>query len=277
VVEIGNYNTLKIVKKLDFGLYLDGGDKGEILLPTKYVPDNVEIDDFIKVFIYFDSDDRIIATTERPYAIVGDFVMLKVVSVSSVGAFLDWGLLKDLFVPFREQKIKMEEGKSYIVHVYIDHESNRIAASSKLDTFLDNIPPDYTVGQEVDLFICSKTEIGYKAIINNTHWGILYNNEVFQKLTKGQYVKGYIKKIRDDEKIDLSLYKIGFEKANSVSDDIIDKLKEHKGFLNINDKSSSEQIYDMFGVSKKAFKMAVGGLYKKRLISIEENGIRLNK
>lgn len=275
MMEIGKFNTLRIVKTVDFGIYLDGGGFGEILLPKRYVPENYEIDDMIEVFIYNDSEDRLTAITDKPYAMVGEFALLKAVSVNTVGAFLDWGLPKDLLVPFGEQNLKMEEGKSYIVAIYLDAESNRIVASSKLDKFLDNIPIDVEEGQEVDLFICQSTELGYKAIINNTHWGMLYKNEVFQPLNKGQNIMGFVKKIRDDEKIDLCLDKPGYEKIDELSQMILTLLKENDGFIPLNDKSSSEAIYGQFHQSKKTFKKAIGSLYKKRFISIEKDGIRL--
>jgi uncharacterized protein len=276
MAEIGKLNKLRIVKELDFGIYLDGGEHGEILMPRRYVPENCKIDDVIEVFIYLDSEDRIIATTEIPYAMVGEFALLKVVSVNDFGAFLDWGLPKDLLVPFREQKKKMEEGKSYIVHVYLDQTSKRIVASSNLDKFLDKLSNDFGPGQEVDLLICTRTEIGYKAIINNTHWGVLYKNEVFQTLDRGQRIKGFIAKIRDDKKIDLCLQKPGYEKVDDLLKTIIDRLKEEGGFIAAGDKTSSEIIYELFGVSKKTYKKAIGALYKSKLITIEDEGIKLS-
>ena len=275
MVEIGKTNKLKINREVDFGVYLDGENYGEILMPKKYLAENYKIDDFVEVFVYLDSEDRIIATTENPYAMVGDFALLKVVAVSSFGAFLDWGLIKDLLVPFNQQKQEMEEGKSYIVYVYFDEKSERIAASSKLDKFLDKQPVNFQEGQEVNLLICNQTDIGYKAIINNTHWGVLYKNEVFQTLKTGQKIKGYIKKIREDNKIDLNLYKQGYEKVDDSLNKIIDILKKHDGFIAVTDKSSPEIIYKMFGISKKTYKKIIGALYKKRLISIEKAGIKL--
>ena len=229
----------------------------------------------MEVFIYRDSEDRIIATTETPNAMVGDFALMEVISVNKFGAFLDWGLQKDLLVPFREQRKDMEQGKSYVVYVYLDDETKRIAASSKLDKFLDNVPAEYEPSQEVDLFIANKTELGYKAIINGLHWGILYENEVFKPLERGQKLKAYIKKIREDEKIDLYLHKAGFDKVEDLSQKIIGTLKEEGGYLEINDKTPSAIIYEIFGESKKTFKKALGILYKKKLIDIKENGIKL--
>ncbi|RLD60329.1 MAG: GntR family transcriptional regulator [Bacteroidetes bacterium] len=275
MTEIGKFNKLQIIREVDFGVYLDGEDYGEILMPKKYLTENYKVDDFVDVFVYLDSEDRIVATTEKPYAMVGEFAFLKVVAVNEFGAFLDWGLIKDLLVPFNQQKQKMEEGEFYLVYIYLDEKSERIAASSKLDKFLDKEPVDYEEGQEVNLIIDKQTNIGYKAIINNTHWGVIFKNEIFQPLTKGQKIKGYIKKIREDKKIDLSLYKKGYEKVDDSLNTILDILKENNGFIPISDKSSPETIYNMFGISKKTYKKIIGALYKKKLISIEENGIKL--
>ncbi len=276
MTDIGKINNLKIIKKVDFGIYLDGGEHGEILLPSRYVPENCKVDEILKVFIYLDSEDRFIATTEKPYAMVGDFALLKVVSVSSVGVFLDWGLPKDLMVPFREQSPNMEEDKSYMVRIYVDKKSNRIAATTRLDRYLDNEPACFQPGEEVELLICNQTDIGYKAIINNTHWGVLYTNEVFQPLKSGQVIKGYIKKVRDDNKIDLSLHKPGYERVDDVTEIILNALKQKGGFLPVTDKSTPEAIYKMFGVSKKTYKKAIGAIYKKKLITIENDGIKLS-
>lgn len=268
-------NTLTIVKEVDFGLYLDGGAKGEILLPKRYVPEQYEIDGTLDVFIYTDSEDRIIATTEKPFAMVGDIAFLEVVAVNEIGAFLNWGLVKDLLVPFREQRSKMQVGESHIVAVYLDEESERIAASAKLDEFLEQTSEDYEEGQEVFLQVWSKTPIGFKVIINDSHLGMLYKDEVFQNLERGQRMKGYIKKIRDDKKIDLTLHKPGIEKIGDLEGKILNKLKAEGGFIPITDKSHPELIYSVFGESKKTFKKAIGGLYKKRLVLLEKKGIRL--
>jgi len=275
MAEIGVFNNLRVIKEVDFGVYLDGGEHEEILLPHRYVPENCNVDDNIRVFIYLDSEDRFIATTETPYAMVGDFALLKVVAVESVGAFLDWGLLKDLLVPFGEQSPTMEIGKSYIVRIYVDKQSNRIAATTRLDRYLDNDPGNFHAGQEVELLICNQTDIGYKAIINGTHWGVLYSNEVFQPLKSGHKAKGYIKKVREDNKIDLSLHKPGYERVDDITDTILNVLKEQGGFISVTDKSSPETINKLFGVSKKTYKKAIGAIYRKRLITIESDGIRL--
>lgn len=277
MIEIGRYNRLKVVKEVSFGLYLDGDNEGEILLPTRYVPKGCQPGDEVDVFIYFDSDDRIIATTETPYAQVGEFALLRAKSVDQFGAFLDWGLMKDLLVPFKEQRVKMMERRSYIVYVYFDVESQRIVASAKLNKFLNKEIPVYAPGQEVDLLIESETDLGFKAIVNNCHWGILYENEVFEQLDKGMKIKGYVKKIREDKKIDLQLHPFGYQKVDSLAESILEQLRQSGGFLPISDKSSAEEIYREFGISKKTFKQAIGQLYKKRLIIIENMGIAIPK
>jgi predicted RNA-binding protein (virulence factor B family) len=275
MAQIGKLNHLEVLKELDFGIYLDGGDLGEILMPKRYVPEGTMLGDFIEAFIYLDSEDRLIATTEKPLAQIEEFALLEVVSVTPVGAFLNWGLPKDLFVPFREQRKPMELGKKYLVYVYLDIDSKRIAASSKIENYLDNIPVDYDENEEVDLIIVNETDLGYNAIIDYSHLGVLYKNEVFQELNPGDRVQGYIKKIRPDGKIDLRLDKIGYEKITSFVDRIIVELQKNKGFLPLTDKSSPEEIYKTFKISKKNFKAAIGALYKKRFIALEDNGIRL--
>lgn len=276
MVNIGKYNTLRVIKEVDFGVYLDGESEGEILMPIRYVPKNCQVGDSVDVFLYLDSEDRPVATTEKPYAQVGEFAMLRVKSVNKIGTFLDWGIMKDLLVPFREQKVTMLEGRSYLVYIYVDAESKRIVASAKLGKFLDKTMPEYVVGQEVDLVIESETDLGYKAIVNNLNWGILYENEVFEQLAKGLKIKGYIKKVRTDNKLDLSLHPLGYEKVDPITQMILDELKKAGGFIPVSDKSEAELVYKIFGISKKSFKQAVGALYKRRLITIEIEGIRLN-
>jgi predicted RNA-binding protein (virulence factor B family) len=265
-----------VIKELDFGVYLDGKEHGEILMPIRYAGElNCKIGYKVEAFIYLDSEDRLIATTEKPFAVVGDFILLEVVSVNNVGAFLYWGLMKDLFVPFREQNQKMEVGYSYVVYIYVDDLTNRIVGSAKIENFLDKTPPDFKDGQEVDLILYTQTDLGYKAIINNTHTGLLFNEDVFRNLERGEHTKGYIKKIREDKKIDLLLDKPGYEKVDDISKIILDKLKVENGFISLSDKSPADDIYDMFGISKKNFKKAIGALYKARLITIEDSGITL--
>ncbi|MEI6678856.1 MAG: S1-like domain-containing RNA-binding protein [Mariniphaga sp.] len=276
MAEIGKYNKLRVIKEVDFGVYLDGEKEGEILMPVRYVPKDCQVGDYVDVFLYLDSEDRLVATTEKPYAQVGEFAMLRVKSANKIGTFLDWGIMKDLLVPFREQKATMTEERSYLVYIYVDEETQRIAASAKLNKFLDKALPEYVVGQEVELIIESETDLGYKAIVNNKHWGILYENEVFEQLAKGLKLKGYIKKIRTDNKIDLSLHPLGYDKVDPITQMILDELKKEGGFVAVSDKSDAELVYRVFGISKKSFKQAVGALYKRRLITIEKDGIRLN-
>ncbi|MFQ5588443.1 MAG: S1 RNA-binding domain-containing protein [Nitrospiria bacterium] len=277
MIKIGKWNRLPIVKEVDFGIYLDGGVLGEILLPDRYAPDLCEAGDMLNVFIYADSEDRLIATTQSPYAVVGDCACLKVVSVhADIGAFLDWGLPKDLLVPFKEQNLRMKAGERHIVCLYVD-DSRRIVASAKLDRFLTQKPNPYRLGQAVDLLICNETDMGYRAIINNTSWGMLYFDGVFTQLKKGQRTKGYIQKVRPDHKIDLCLQKPGYEKVEGTAKMILRILKSEGGFIALTDKSPPEVIAKKFNVSKKTYKKALGALYKKRWITIETTGIRLNR
>lgn len=275
MIEVGKYHTLTIVKSVDFGLYLDGGESGEILLPKRYIPEGVEVGDTIEVFLYLDSEGRPIATNLKPYIIVGEFAYLKVSHVDANGAFLDWGLMKDLFVPFKEQKVPMIVGESYVVYAYIDKVTERVVASSKVDKFLENSDVPFKEGDEVSILVYQRTDLGYKAIINGKYSGLLYNNEIHKPLKVGDSGVAYVKQIRPDFKIDLILRKPQSENVGDVTGLILQKLKESSGLLPIGDKSSPEEIYQLFGVSKKVFKKAVGDLYKKRIIGIEENGIRL--
>jgi hypothetical protein len=277
MVEIGKINTLEVMRETDNGFYLDGQELGEILMPRKFITDEVRNLGWADVFVYTDSEDRLVATTEKPFAMVGDFAFLKVVSVSRFGAFLDWGLPKDLLVPFREQKADMVEGRSYLVCLFLDALTKRIAASAKIDKFLDNTPPEYNPGDEVQLLIAEETDLGFKAIVNNEHWGMLYKNQIYQSLSPGLKMTGYINKVRDDEKIDLLLEKPGYEKVDAISQKILDELKQNRGFIAVSDNTSPEMINAMFGISKKNFKKAVGSLYKKRMITFDSDGIRLVK
>lgn len=274
MINIGKINKLKVVKKQGADVYLDNGTSGKVLLADKKVVANCQIGDTLEVFVYVDSEGHLAATTKMPLAQVDDIAWLKVVSLNYVGAFLDWGLPKDLLVPFSEQHHEMEVGRSYLVKVFLD-DKNRIAATTKIDRFIRDESIDFEVGQKVQLIIAEKTELGFKAIVNNTHWGLLYQNELFQTLRKGQRLDGYIKKVRDDQKIDLSLHHPGYGKVVSLTDTILIKLKENDGVLMLSDKSPPEAIYAEFGVSKKVFKQAIGALYKKKLISIDKNAIRL--
>lgn len=275
MADIGKFNTLPVIALTANGAYLDGGELGEILLPNRYVPENCEAEMMIDVFIYADSADRLVATTEKPLGQVGQFVSLKVAQVNKLGAFLDWGLPKDLLVPYNQQHRKMEVGKYYLVYIYLDETTERIAASSKLDKYLDIWPAQYNQGDEVALVISSKTDLGYKAIINHAHWGLIFDSEVHQRLRQGQHVKGYIKNVREDGRVDLSLSRSGKRKVLDFKDTLIAHLEKNEGFCDINDKSSPELINRVFGVSKKAFKATVGHLLKQGRIVIEPNGIRL--
>ncbi|TLS67081.1 GntR family transcriptional regulator [Mariprofundus erugo] len=276
MVEIGKLNKLKVVKEVDFGLYLDGGRLGEILLPIRYVPKGCVPGDEIEVFIYRDSEDRIIATTETPYVMVGEFAALKVVSVTPIGAFLDWGLPKDLLVPFPEQKPRMEPDKRYVVRAYIDENSDRIVASARLDDFLyDNSEGDFDAGEEVDLFVANKSDLGYKIIINNSHWGLLHYHEVVRPLKRGERLKGFIKQIREDGKIDLTLHKRGRDKTDDAAELVMKVLRRQGGFIPVSDKSPPDVITAQFGLSKAMYKKAVGMLYKRRIIELGDEGIRL--
>lgn len=275
MIEIGKYNTLTIVKDLDFGVYLDGGNGLEILLPARYVPKNVKPGDEVEVFLYHDNEGRLIATTARPKAIVGEFQFMQVKSVNEMGAFLEWGLMKDLLVPFKEQKMTMREGQWCLVYVRLDHVTGRIMASAKVDKYLNNTPPNYTYNQEVDILVASETDLGYRVIINNLHWGLIYRNEVFRRLELGEHLKGYIKEVRDDEKIDISITPLGYTKVEGIAGVILEALQIQGGYIAVHDKSSPDLIYSLFRCSKKAFKQAVGSLYKQQLIRIEEEGIRL--
>jgi predicted RNA-binding protein (virulence factor B family) len=276
MVKIGKPCTLEIIKFADQGVYLDGGPYGEILLPNRYVPNRCNEGDEIEVFIHFDSEDRIVASTDFPKVMVDQFGYLRVVEVTGYGAFLDWGLPKDLFVPFREQAVKMEKDKFYLVRVYIDRVTGRIAATAKYKKYLNLTDIDFAVGDEVDLIIANRTDLGYNAIINESHLGILYFNEVFKPIRTGDCVKGFIKKIREDGKIDLCLEKQGYEKIDPVSDEIMEKLRASSDhFLPYSDKTDPEVIKNKLGISKKTYKKAIGLLYKLKMIAIEDEGIRL--
>lgn len=273
-VELGKVNRLVVTKEVDFGYYLDGANFGEILLPHSSTEQLHKVGDVVKVFLYKDSDDRMIATTKTPLAQVGDVTTLKVTALTPIGAFLDWGLEKDLLVPFSEQVERMAEDHQYLVVVYVDV-SGRIVASTKLDKRLDREPANYRANEQVNLVICDHTDMGYKASVNGKHWGVLYRNEVFKELRIGQKMTGYINRVREDGKIDLLLEKPGYARNDELATKIIAFLKQNKGVSHINDKSSPEIISRLFGVSKKKFKQAIGSLYKSGQIVLEKDGIRL--
>lgn len=277
MADIGKFNTLEVIAITDTGAYLNAGELGEVLLPNRQVPENCKVNDKLTVFIYVDSAERFIATTQTPLAQVGEFVSLKVVQTNKMGAFLDWGLPKDLLVPFNQQHSAMEEGKYYLVRVFLDLQTDRLVASSKLDKFIDIWPAEYNKGDKVDLIIGSKTDLGFKAIINDQHWGLLYDNEIFQPLRVGKRITGYIKQVRADERIDLSLTRTGERKVMDFSEKLLNTITENDGFISLHDKSSPELIQRTLGVSKKTFKSTAGNLMKKGLITIEKEGLRLVK
>ena len=272
---IGRYNSLQVVKHTDFGLYLDGGEDGEILLPKRYIPKDTpsEVEDWLNVFIYLDSDDKLIATTEKPKVQVGEFASLKVLEINSIGIFLDWGLSKDLLLPYSEEKRSLEAGQYCVVHVYLDKHTRRITATARLDRYLDVRPAAYQVGQAVDLLVAEATDMGFKAIINNQHWGLIHKNEVFKFLRSGMREKGFIKELRADGKISLSLQPVGQEAANSLHEKILQQLQANGGTLAVSDKSPPEVISGLFGVSKGNFKKAIGALYKQGQIVIHADRI----
>ncbi|PJE78148.1 Conserved virulence factor B [invertebrate metagenome] len=276
-VQIGKFNRLAVIREANFGVYLDGLQFDDIVLPKRFVPDNCQVGELLDVFVYLDSDDCLIATTLKPFAQVGEFAHLKVKEVNAVGAFMDWGLPKDLLCPFGVQKIKMAEGKSYIVCLYQDEYTRRIVASSKLNKFLSTDKPRYKSGESVSLLVSGRTDLGYTAIINNRHEGLIFENDIQSAIHIGDEINGFIKRVRSDGKIDLSLKKIGYDKdvMHQLEQAIMECLEKEKGFFPMNDRSSPELIKKNFNVSKRAFKMALGGLYKQRKIIIEKEGIRL--
>lgn len=275
MIHIGQHNKLMVVKEVSFGVYLDGGKEwGEILLPRKYAPKDAQPGDMINVFVYFDSEDQIIATTKHPFVELGQCALLKVIDLNRFGAFLDWGLDKDLLAPISEQFRPMERGRSYIVYVKQDHQG-RLIASSKLDHFLDKSPVSYQTGEAVNLLIAETTTLGHKVIINNRHWGLIHAADIFQTISYGKKVQGYIKKVRDDGKIDVVLRKTGQDNIRELTTRIMNSLQQKGGFLPLHDKSSSLDIKHAFGESKKSFKSAIGQLYKQGKIKIESDGIRI--
>lgn len=274
MIRIGRFNHLKVIKEVPFGVYLDADDWDEILLPKKYVPNGTKLNDILDVFVYFDSEDKIIATTLRPHVILGSCAFLKVIDVNSVGAFLDWGLDKDLLVPGPEQHRPMEHDRSYLIYVKQDNKG-RLIASSKLDHFLDKSPAKFKSGDEVNLLLAETTALGNKVIINNSHWGLIHFADIFQTLSYGKRMRGYIKAVREDGKIDVVLRKMGQGNITDLAQRLLTQLNQQGGFLPLHDKSTPADIKSALGESKSSFKNAIGQLYKQGLINIEENGIRL--
>lgn len=271
MIEIGKYNDLRVNRFVDFGLYLIDDEANEVLLPKRYLTGEEQIDDMLHVFVYNDSENRPVATTETPYAVVGDFALMRVNQVNQVGAFLEWGLVnKELLVPFREQRVRMQAGRSYIVYVYIDDATKRIVASAKLNKFLDNKMPRFYHHQKVDVLVVQRTELGYKVIVDNLFWGLLYSNEIYGDINIGDRRTGFIKQVRDDGKIDVTLEKIEKVRVDDLGEVIENYLKKHGGEMTLNDKSDPKDIMDTFSCSKKDFKKALGLLYKQKKVTLGE-------
>lgn len=276
MIELGKYNTLKIVRDTSVGLYLSD-EKDDVLLPNKYVPEEFEMGQELTVFVYLDHEERMVATTLEPYIYLNEFALLRVSYTNKFGAFVNWGLEKDLFVPFKEQARPMEKGKRYLVHMFLDEKSNRLVGSSKLNQFLKNDELTVEVGEEADLIVSHITDLGINVIINERHKGLLYANEVYDEVRTGDRIKGYIKTIRPDNKIDVTLQKPGFEGIEPNAEKILDELRASRGFLRLNDDSHPEDIKTVLKMSKKSFKKAIGTLYRQKLIEIKEDGIYLVK
>ncbi|GLT17978.1 hypothetical protein GCM10007938_17560 [Vibrio zhanjiangensis] len=276
MIRVGRINHLEIVKKTDFGLFLDAGDYGTSLLPNRFVPPEAEIGQFLDVFLYFDSDNQLVSTTESPIAQVGEWGLMKIEGVNNTGAFADWGIKgKDLLIPFSEQRTRFSAGQTVLVYVYTDKASGRIVGTTKFNKWLDKTPAQYEPNQQVDLIIAERSDLGFKAIVEGQHWGMIFKSDVFGKLFIGKRLKGYIKAVREDGKVDLTLQKVGVAKMDDLSGKILDLLEKKGGFLPLNDKSSPESIFSTFRTSKGTFKKTIGGLYKQGKITIDEQGIRL--
>jgi predicted RNA-binding protein (virulence factor B family) len=275
MIKVGEYNLLKVIRTVDFGVYLDDAKEG-ILLPKRFAPEGVKIGDELNVFLYHDGEDRLIATTQKPLGILGDIVKLRVVTVTPQGAFMDFGLMKDIFVPKSKQLVGMRSNGEYLVKIYLDEQTGRLAATEKLESFLSNENLTVKELELVELIVYRRTDIGYVCIINNQHTGVLHFNEIYRNIQVGDKFKGFIKKIYTEEnKIDVAAGKPGYNRVEDETDKVLRLLKENNGYLPYNDKSSPEDIYDYFGMSKKTFKMTTGNLYKQRKISFEKTGIKL--
>lgn len=274
MVQVGQYNTLKVIRVVDFGVFLDDGKEG-ILLPKRFLPGPLRVGDELKVFVYHDSEDRLIATTQHPLGVVGDIVALKAVTVTQQGAFLDWGLMKDLFVPKSRQLMNMRVGGTYIVKIYLDQQTGRVAATEKIEAFLSNDPLTVKEKEAVKLIVYRRTDIGYTCIINGRHTGVLHFSDIFRNIQVGDNLTGFIKTIREDNKIDLVLGEEGYQRIGGEAGKILEQLKASGGFLPYHDKSDPEDIYTNLGMSKKTFKMAIGQLFKQHVIEITDHGIRL--
>jgi predicted RNA-binding protein (virulence factor B family) len=274
IIKVGEYNTLKVARGFEFGMYL-GEDKDVVLLPKRFVPPGVKVGDVLKVFVYHDSEDRLIATTQQPFGIVGDIVNLQVVTVTKLGAFMDWGLMKDLFVAKSQQLMGMRVGGHYLVKIYLDEMTGRVAATEKIERFLSNEHLTVKEQEAVDLIVYRRTDIGYVVIINNQHTGVLHHNDIFHEIQVGDKFKGYIKNIREENLIDVGSGKMGYQRVEDEAGKILRLLQENNGYLPYHDKSDPEEIYSFFGMSKKTFKMTTGNLYKNKKIIFTQTGIKL--
>lgn len=275
MIEPGKYHTLKVVRSSDQGFYLTKGEEDAILLPNRYTPAGLQIDDEIDVFVYTDSQGRLIATTLKPKLTLHEFALLKVTSITRFGAFMDWGIAKELLVPFREQEKRLQEGDSAVTYLFYDEVSERLVGSTKIRKFLDNEDISLEVDEQTDILVYEQTDIGYKCIVNNQYEGMIYENEIFQQINIGDKLIAYVKKVRSDGKIDLQIQQPGYSKVAPNAEKILQHLKANNGWLPLTDKSEPEEIKAKFNMSKKTFKKAVGYLYKKQLISIENEGIKM--
>ncbi|MHB9955479.1 CvfB family protein [Vibrio campbellii] len=276
MIKIGQINSLEVIKTADFGVFLDGEDYGSVLLPNKYVPEDTELGAHLDVFLYFDSESQLAATIDKPIAQVGEWGLMKIEGINKTGAFVNWGIKeKDLLIPFSEQRARFTAGQNILVYVYTDKASGRIVGTTKFNKWLDKTPANYEVNEQVDLIIAERSQLGYKAIVNGEHWGMIFPSDVFGKLFIGKKLKGYIKQVREDGKIDLALQKVGVAKMDDLSSKVIELLEKKGGFLPLNDKSSPEAIFETFRTSKGTYKKTIGGLYKAGKIVIEKDGIRL--
>ncbi len=275
MIHLGQINTLEILRETDHGIYLIDNEDNEVLLPNRYVPESFKIWDKLDVFVYLDNEERSVATTDMPYIMKGDFALLRCNQVTDYGAFLDWGLVKELFCPFKEQAFKMKPGGWYLVHCYLDEKTDRLVASSKTNRFLDN--RELTVNQfdSVDLIVSHPSDIGMNVIVNKTHQGLIYKDNIFSDISVGDKLKGVVKKIRSGNKLDISLGQVGYRNIEPNAEQILKELQDNSGYLNLTDKSTPEAIKETLQMSKKNFKKAVGTLYKKRLIEIKPDGIYL--
>ena len=275
-MNIGQYNELRINRIVDFGAYLIDDDTHEVLLPKRYLTPDMKVGDVINAFVYNDSENRPVATTEVPRAVVGDFALMRVKAVNKVGAFRDWGLVaKDLLVPFSEQRVDMQAGRSYIVHVYLDQASGRIVASAKLAKFLNKTEPDYYHRQRVEVLVVQRSDLGYRVIVNNEHWGQIYQNETYQDINIGDRLTAFVKQVRPDGKVDVTLAKIEKMRVDDLADRILDYLKNHSGEMSLTDKSDPDDIVRAFSCSKKDFKKALGLLYKQHLVELSPASVTL--